>query len=246
MKKLLLLVLITPLVFNLSAQNLKGMLKKHADKAEKVLKGDNVSELTQKETGGALKEALNVGVNKAVDFLSAENGYYKSPYKILLPQEAQQVVNKVKNVPGFGDVEEKLVEKLNRAAETAAVKAKPIFVNAIKQMTFKDALNILMGEKDAATKYLESNTSKQLTGEFQPVIQKSLDEVNARSYWKTVVTAYNKIPFVKKTNPELDEYVTEKALLGMFNLVEKKELDIRKNKSSRSSDLMKKVFSKQD
>ena len=239
MKKFGVLVFSLVLVASVSAQNLGGLIKK----AEKSLSGGGLS---QEEVGNGLKEALNIGVGKAVDFLSAEDGYFKSPYKILLPEEAQEIVAKVKMVPGFENVEDELVLRLNRAAELAAKKAKPIFVSAIKQMTFKDAMNILMGEKDAATRYLEKTTSTQLFNEFMPVVQNSLDEVNAREYWRSVVQAYNKIPFVKKMNPELDEYVTQKGLDGMFSLIEKKELDIRENKSSRTSDLLTKVFAKQD
>lgn len=224
-----------------SAQKIGGLLKK----AEKAITGGDI-QLSSEEVGNGLKEALNEGVEKAVDFLSAEDGYYKSPYKILVPEEARQVTSKLKAVPGFNDAEDKLEELLNRAAENAAEKAKPIFVSAIKQMTFQDAMNILMGNKDAATRYLEKTTSDDLFSEFLPVIQQSLDEVNAREYWRSAVTAYNKIPFVKKTNPKLDDYVTQKALEGMFSLVEKKEEDIRENSGSRTTDLMKKVFSKQD
>lgn len=217
-----------------------GGLKKEANK---MLGG---GALSQDEAGQGLKEALNVGVGAAVDFLSATDGYFKSPYKILLPTEAQQVADKLRAVPGFNDVEAKLVEKMNRAAELAAAKAKPIFLNAIKQMTFRDALDLLMGDKDAATRYLERTTSDPLFAEFKPIIQQSLDEVNAREYWRTAVTAYNKIPLVQKTNPELDDYVTKKALSGLFSLVEKKERDIRENPALRTSELLKKVFSKQD
>jgi hypothetical protein len=240
MKKFAILVLSFSLITSISAQTLGGLLKK----AEDALGGD--VNLSQEDIGNGLKEALNEGVGKAVEFLSAEDGYFKSPYKILLPEEAQQVVKKVKMVPGFENVEDELVERLNRAAELAAAKAKPIFVSAIKQMTFKDAMDILMGEKDAATQYLEKTTSQQLFDEFMPVIQNSLDEVNAREYWRSVVQTYNKLPFVKKVNPELDEYVTTKGLDGMYALIQKKELDIRKNQSSRTSDLLTKVFAKQD
>lgn len=201
---------------------------------------------TQKEIGLGLKEALNIGVEEAVDFLSKEDGYYKSVYKIVVPEEAQAVTSKLKAVPGFGNVEAELIEKMNRAAEDAAKKATPIFVNAIKQMSFEDAKDILLGEKDAATRYLESTTYDNLYNEFKPVIIESLDKVNAREYWKSAVTAYNKIPFVKKTNPELDDYVATKALIGLFSLVEVKEEDIRANTASRTSDLLKKVFGAQD
>jgi hypothetical protein len=242
LKKLFLLLLGVAIFQTAQAQRPKlgGLL----DKAKKVISGEEG--LTSEEIGGGLKEALNIGVGEAVDFLSVEDGYLKSAYKILLPEEVQSVTNKLKAVPGFSNVEQDLIEKLNRAAEDAATKAKPIFISAIKQMTFQDAMNLLMGEKDAATRYLEKTTYDQLFAEFLPVIQESLDKVNARQYWRDCVTAYNKIPFVKKTNPELDDYVTKQGLSGMFQLVEVKELDIRENTSSRSSDLLKKVFAKQD
>jgi hypothetical protein len=222
----------------LQAQGLKGLL----NKAKEAVTGES----SEGEVGMGLKEALNAGVGEAVDFLSAEDGYYKSAYKILLPEEVQQVTAKLKSVPGFGNVEEDLLEKMNRAAEIAAEKAKPIFVNAIKQMTIKDAMNLLMGEKDAATRFLERTTYEPLYDEFQPVVISALDEVNAREYWKTAVTAYNKIPFVKKTNPELDDHVTNKALVGLFSMIEKKEADIRENPAARTTELLQKVFSKQD
>lgn len=114
--------------------------------------------LGQEEAGKGLKEALTKGVGEAVDFLSVKDGYYKSAYKILLPKEAQDMAARLKGVPGFSNVEADLTERMNRAAEDAATKAKPIFVNAIKNLTFQDALNILTSNQDAATRYLESNT----------------------------------------------------------------------------------------
>ncbi len=222
---------------------LKGALDKAKTKVEQTISGGGLS---QDEVGQGLKEALNKGVGDAADFLSKKDGYYMSAYKILLPDEAQKVVKKLKMVPGFENVEANLIEKMNRAAEDAAVKAKPIFLNAIKSMTFKDAMNILMGNDDAATRYLESVTFKQLYAEFMPIIQESLDKVGAREYWRTAVTAYNKIPLVEKTNPELDDHVNRKALNGLFGLVEKKEADIRGDVSLRNTDLLKKVFAQQD
>ena len=221
-----------------------GKLKAKAEQAAKDITGGGG--LSQDEVGNGLKEALNNGVGDAVNFLSAKDGYYKSAYKILLPEEAQKVTNKLKAVPGFDNVEANLVEKMNRAAEIATEKAKPIFINAIKNMTFKDAMNILMGENNAATSYLKSNTYKSLYGEFMPIIQAALDEVNAREYWRGAVTAYNKIPFVDKTNPELDDHVNTMALNGMFSLVQEKEKGIRNDVSLRNTDLLRKVFAKQD
>ena len=162
-----------------------------------------------------MKEALNIGLTEATSFLSAKDGYFTSPYKILVPEEAKSVISKLKMVPGFSNVEADLTERMNRAAEDAAQKAKPIFIAAIKNMTFSDALNILSGNPDAATRYLEKSTNAALYAEFKPIIQASLDKVNARSYWKDATTAYNRIPFVTKTNPELDDHVTKMALIGV-------------------------------
>ncbi|MEK7256698.1 MAG: DUF4197 domain-containing protein [Bacteroidota bacterium] len=242
MHKSILLLLVLFCSFNFAQAQLKGMM----DKAKKEINAISGGDLSQEEVGNGLKEALNSGISEAVDFLHKPDGYFKSSYKILVPKEAQSVVSKLKAVPGFGDVEEKLVEKMNRAAEDAAQKAKPIFVSAIKQLSFNDAMNILMGNPDAATRYLEKTTFDQLYAEFLPVIQASLDKVNAREYWRSAVTTYNKIPLVQKTNPELDDHVTRMALAGMFSLVEKKEAGIRSNVNLRTSELLKKVFAKQD
>ena len=193
-----------------------------------------------------LKQALEFGVKEAVNKLSADKGYLESPYKILVPEEARVIVSKVKMVPGFQDVEKQLIEKMNKAAELAAAKATPIFVDAITSITIKDAMNLLMGEDDAATRYLEIQTRDSLYSAFLPVIQSALDEVHAREYWKTVVTAYNNLPFVTKVNPKLDDYVNQKALDGLFSLIEVKEARIRNNASERTTDLLKNVFAKQD
>jgi len=211
------------------------------DKAKEVVKGESTSNI-----GGGLKEALNIGVDQAVSSLSADNGYFGSPYKILLPEEALKITNKLSKVPGFQNVEKDLIAKMNQAAEIAAKKAGPIFLNSIKQMSFKDATNILMGKDDAATRYLEKTSRAELYKSFLPVIQASLDEVNARSYWNDAVKAYNKIPFTKDLNPELDDHVNNKALDGMFELVEVKETGIRNDTSLRTSPLLKEVFGKQD
>lgn len=242
-KRTIMLLLVVSLTLPAFAQ-IKGALGKLKQQAQEVVKGE--TPLSQEEVGEGLKEALDMGVGKAVSFLSAENGYLGSSYKILIPEEAQNVVSRLKSVPGFGDVEQKLEEKMNRAAELAVAKAKPIFVDAIKQLTFQDAMSLLMGDKDAATRYLERTTSQSLTAAFLPIIQQSLDEVNAREYWRTAVTAYNRIPLVQKTNPELDQHVTDKALAGLFGLVEVKELEIRDNPALRTSELLRKVFAKQD
>ncbi len=210
--------------------------------------GDVLSsgELSSLEIGNGLKEALNIGISKGSDRLSVKDGFLKSAYKILLPPEVQKVTQRLSGIPGFSQAENKMLELLNRAAEDAATEAKPIFVKAIKEMTFQDATSILMGEKNAATEYLHRKTYSSLEAAFQPKVKTSLDRVKATEYWNKAANTYNKIPLVTKVNPDIDQYVTNKALVGLFGMVTKEELQIRNNVSARSSDLLKKVFAKQD
>lgn len=203
-------------------------------------------EPTTAEIGQGLKQALELGISEGATLLAQKDGYFKSEYKILLPAEARKVTDRLKFIPGFSDVENIILEKLNRAAEDAAASAKPIFVNAIREMTFDDALNILMGPQNAATQYLDQKTHAPLYNEFHPVVVTSLNKFNAIQYWADAVNAYNKIPLVEKVNPSLDQYVTEAALDGLFGMVAKKELQIRTDINSRTTDLLKKVFAKQD
>lgn len=212
----------------------------------KQVANDYLNEPTLAEIGLGLKQALEFGITEGSNVLSKRDGYFKSAYKILLPEEARVVTDRLKVIPGFSNLEEIILEKLNRAAEDAAKSAAPIFVDAIKQMTFDDAIGILMGPDDAATKYLNAKTFDPLYQEFRPVIMTSLNKFNAIQYWADAINAYNKIPFVEKVNPNLDEYVTEKALEGLFAMVAKKELGIRNDISERTTDLLKKVFAKQD
>lgn len=198
------------------------------------------------EIARGLKEALSIGVSKGSEELSQDKGYYDSPFKILLPAEARKVTSKLSKVPGFATVEDEIIKKLNQAAEDAAKSAKPIFLDAIKSMTFEDASNILLGAPDAATRYLEDATSRALYDEFQPVIVNSLNKFNAIEYWEKAMNTYNKIPFVDQVNPRLDDYVTEQALGGMFGMVEGEEKKIRTDVGARTSQLLKKVFAKQD
>ncbi|RMG84080.1 MAG: DUF4197 domain-containing protein [Bacteroidetes bacterium] len=212
---------------------------------------DGVGGLTQAPLSNAdiaagLKEALEIGITKGAEALSKEDGYFKSPYKILLPPEARQITEKLQKVPGFSNIEEVLLEKINRGAEDAAKRAAPIFANAIKQMTFSDVMDILMGADNAATDYLQRTTFDQLYSEFNPVIVESLDKFKARKVWENAVNTYNKLPFSQKANPDLDDYVTREALKGLFSRVEVEEKNIRTNVSARTTDLLKRVFAKQD
>ena len=213
---------------------------------QKALETLNTGELSTADISSGLKQALELGIGKGSDLLAKKDGYLKSQHKILLPPEARKVADKLRNVPGFTNVENVILEKINRGAEDAAQKAKPIFVSAIRQMSFADAMDILMGADNAATSYLNRTTHDALYKEFNPVIVKSLDKFEARKYWSDAVSAYNKIPFVEKANPDLDDYVTNEALKGLFSMVENEEKNIRENVAARTTDLLKKVFAKQD
>jgi translation elongation factor EF-G len=202
--------------------------------------------LTNADIANGLKEALNIGVGSSVDYLSAVDGYYQSPYKILLPEEARTVTDKLKFIPGFTDLEDEVIKRINRSAEDAAKKAAPIFIDAITSLTFDDVMNILMGEKNAATSYLHGATYNALYNEFNPVVVGSLNKYNALDYWADAVNKYNSIPFVTKVNPDLADHVTNEALKGLFSLIEVKEEGIRTDISQRTSDLLRRVFKKQD
>jgi len=203
--------------------------------------------LTNADIAMGLKEALNLGTDEAVDVLSIKDGFYKSIYKIYLPEEARQITDKLKIIPGFSNVEDVILEKINRAAEDAAKSVGPVFLNAIKGMSMGDALSILMGERDAATRYLETSTQQELYSKFQPIILESLNKFNAVQYWEDAVNKYNKIPLIGgNVNPRLDDHVTLAALTGLFSLIEQKEDGIRTDVSQRVSPLLQKVFKEQD
>jgi Protein of unknown function (DUF4197) len=213
---------------------------------QKVLDTASDIPLSNADIAAGLKEALDKGVDKSVQTLAAKNGYYESVYKILLPDEAAKVIEKLKFIPGFENLEMEAIKRINGAAEDAATKAGPIFLGAIKQMSFSDVMNILMGQKNAATTYLHEKTYTSLYNEFKPVMNTSLNKLGALDLWTKAINKYNSLPFVKPINPDLADHVTSKALIGLFDLVEKKELGIRSDISQRTSDLLKRVFSKQD
>ena len=201
--------------------------------------------LSNEEAGAGLKEALIKGAVKGSDLVSQADGYFKNTeIKIPFPPEARNVETRLRQI-GLGAEVDKFVLALNRAAEDAAKEAKPVFVSAIKQMTIQDAFTILKGQPDAATQYLQRTTSVELTDKFKPIIQTSLAKVNATQYYTSLVNTYNKIPLVKKVNPNLDDYATGKALDGLFVMVAKEEKNIRQNPQARTSALLKKVFGAQ-
>jgi hypothetical protein len=209
--------------------------------AKRLLNSKNKG-LTEKDAADGIKEALVNGTGESVKMVSVLNGYWgNTEIKIPFPSEAKEMESKLKAI-GMGKKVDEFNESMNRAAEKAANEAKPIFIAAIKGMTIRDAINIVKGADNAATVYLKNTTSPELVIKFQPLIKTSLDDVNATRYWSDLITIYNKIPLVKKINPNLTQYVTQKAIDGLFIMIAKEELKIRKDPMARTSELLKKVF----
>ncbi len=197
---------------------------------------------TQLEMSKGLKEALVKGTSMGVDKLNAAGGFLNDPkVKIPFPKDLVKVENTLRDI-GLGSEVDKVVTSLNSAAEDAVIEAKPLFVKAITEMTFADAKNILFGADSAATKYLISKTRSGLEAAFQPKISNSLDKVNATKYWSDVIGTYNKVPFVNKVNADLPNYVTGKAVDGLFLQIAKEEAAIREDPIERTTSLLKKVF----
>lgn len=198
------------------------------------------------DIAAGLKEALNNGITKQVSKLTATDGFFKNEaVKILLPDELKKVDKTLRDI-GMSSLADEGLKVLNRAAEDAVKEATPIFVSAVKNMTFTDARNILLGNDTSATTYLQSSTSTALYGKFNPVVKNSLGKVGADKVWNQIISKYNAIPLVKKVNPDLSDYVTNQAMKGVFKMVAVEEKDIRTNFSARTSDLLKRVFALQD
>jgi hypothetical protein len=211
----------------------------------KTLGSGTSQPLTTAEVAEGLKEALIKGISTGSDYVSQLDGYFKNPeIKIPFPPEVKKVEDKLRQI-GFGSEVDKFVMQLNRGAEDAAKEAKPIFITAIRSMTIQDAWAILRGENDAATQYLKRTTSDQLKSKFKPVIQSSLNKVNATKYYGDIVNRYNQLPLVQKVNPNLDDYATDKAIEGLFLMIAKEEKNIRENPIARTTELLKKVFGAQ-
>lgn len=195
------------------------------------------------DMSNGLKSALEVGIVNGSNNLAQTNGYFGNALlKIVMPLEAKQVETTLRDL-GMGKLVDDAILSFNRGAEKAAKEAAPIFINSIKQMTFADAKNILLsGDKTSATAFLKKTSYASLQQVFTPIIDNSLKSVNATKYWGDVINNYNKLPAVKKVNPDLTAYVTEQALNGLFKMVEKEEIKIRDNINARTTDIMQKVF----
>ncbi len=257
MKTLFLLAAIV-LCSSVDAQSLKDLVKKKNTDTTKTttekksgigkvlssLPGKTGSSLTNDEIIAGLKEALNKGSEIGTKRVSAVDGFFKDQaIKVLMPESAKKVEKTLRSA-GMGKLVDNAILSMNRAAEDAAIKAAPIFGSAIKGMSFQDALGILRGNDSAATSYLRNKTTTELTKAFRPVIEASLEKVNATKHWNAVITSYNKISLGEKINPDLAAYVTEKALAGIFLQLAIEEAKIRKDPLARTSDILKKVFAK--
>lgn len=206
----------------------------------------NAGQTQSLDIAGGLKEALNNGITKQVSKLTAVDGFYKNEaVKILMPEELQKVDAALRKI-GLSSLADQGVLMLNRAAEDAVKESTPIFVDAVKNMSFTDAKNILMGNESSATTYLQSTTTTPLYGKFNPVIKDSFTKVGADKVWSNIISKYNAIPLVKKVNPDLTDYTTNKALEGVFKMIAVEEKNIRTNLNSRTSTLLQKVFALQD
>lgn len=206
----------------------------------------NLGQTQSLDISGGLKEALNNGISKQVSKLTSVDGFFKNEMvKILLPEELQKVDKTLRQI-GMGSLADEGLKVLNRAAEDAVKESTPIFVDAVKNMSFTDAKNILMGNESAATTYLQNSTTTALYAKFNPVIKNSFTKVGADKIWSQIITKYNTVPLVKKVNPDLTDYTTNKALEGVFKMIAVEEKNIRTNISARTSTLLQNVFAMQD
>jgi hypothetical protein len=235
-------ILILSLLLCLSSQaQVKETLAQKLSKLSTKLSGVGGVDIAS-----GLKEALNKGITEQVSKLTAVDGFYKNEaVKILMPAELQKVDATLRKI-GLSSLADEGIKVLNRAAEDAVKEATPIFVSAVKNMSFTDAKNILLGNDSAATTYLQGSTNTALYGKFNPVIKTSFEKVGADVVWTKIINKYNTIPLVKKVNPDLTDYTTTQALAGVFKMIAVEEKDIRTNISARTSPLLKSVFAMQD
>jgi hypothetical protein len=198
------------------------------------------------QIAAGLRQALDFGIDKQVTKLTQTDGFFKNDLvKILLPEELQKVDKALRDI-GLSSLADEGLKVLNRAAEDAVKEATPIFIDAVKGITFADAKNILLGNNDAATQYLTSKTQTALYDKFNPVIKNSFAKVGADDIWNNLINKYNTLPFTKDVNPDLTDYVTGEALKGVYTMIAIEETEIRTKIGSRTTDLLRKVFALQD
>ncbi len=202
--------------------------------------------ISNADIAAGLRQALNFGIDKQVSKLTQKDGFFKNELvKILLPDELKKVDNGLRDI-GLGNLADEGLKVLNRAAEDAVKEATPIFVDAVKGISFEDAKSILLGADNAATNYLTSKTKTALYNKFKPVINSSFAKVGADQIWSNLISKYNNLPFTSDVNPDLTDYVTNEALEGVYTMISIEEKEIRNKVSARTTSLLKKVFAIQD
>lgn len=238
MKKIILLLSVALIsIQSASAQTIKGLF----DKVTKSTTTTSGNGLSNEDIINGLKDALRVGTDSSAKRLSKLNGFFgDAAIKVLMPEEAKKVEAKLRGL-GMGNMVDKAILSMNRAAEDAASGVGTIFWDAIKKMSITDGLKILRGGDFAATDYLKSVTTKELTEKFRPVIEVSLVKFDATRYWKDIFTTYNRFTLTP-VNTDLTAYVTERALSGLFLKISLEEQKIRKNPAAQVTDILKKVF----
>lgn len=202
--------------------------------------------ISNADIASGLRQALNLGIDKQVSKLTQKDGFFKNDLvKILLPDDLKKVDKGLRDI-GLSNLADEGLKVLNRAAEDAVKEATPIFVDAVKDISFQDAKSILLGADDAATTYLNNKTSAALYAKFKPVINNSFSKVGADQIWTNLINKYNNIPFTNDVNPDLTDYVTNEALKGVYTMIALEEKEIRNKVSSRTTSLLQKVFALQD
>lgn len=202
--------------------------------------------LSSTEVAAALKDSLSQGISKGALIASARDGYYGNPrLKIQFPSEVQRVEDALRSI-GLGNEVDRFVLQLNRSAENAAAKARPIFINAITSMTIRDAFEILNGADDAATQYLVRTTGDELRAQFLPIVRDTLQQTSATRYYGDIVNRYNQLPLVEDVDPDLESYATDRAIAGLFVLIADEEARIRANPAARTTELLRRVFGSLD
>lgn len=214
--------------------------------SDKALQETDYVPLTEAEVTQALKDVLSRGIVRSVASASRSDGYFANPQlKIELPEDAAKLTNTLRKL-GFGADIDRSVLQLNRAAEQAAGRAKPVFIKAITSMSIDNAFDLLNGAQDAATRYLIDESGDELYEQFRPIISEALAETSAARYYADIVNHYNALPLVYDVDPQLDDYLTEQALDGLFVLMAQEEATVRTLASSRSTRLMRRVFGSLD
>ena len=199
--------------------------------------------ITETEAAQGIREALDQGVGRGITLLNKQDGFFGSQaYKLFLPAEAQRIENTLRQL-GMGSMVDRAILQINRAAEDAVGYARPIFLDAISEMTIADAINIIRGPKDAATQYFRQKTTDKLIAAFSPTIKSSLDKFSATKYYGEVINTYNNFPTtLNKLNPDLPSYVVNKAVTALFDQIGQEEANIRANPVARTTEILKKVF----